>query len=232
MPQDAPPVNVQECQALGADVHLVVGLISDAGRLAAQGADEHGWFDVSTLKEPYRVEGKKTMGYELAAEHDWGLPDVIIYPTGGGTGLIGMWKAFGELVELGWLRLGTILPRMVAVQSSGCAPVVRAFESNADRCEFWTGAETLAAGLRVPKPLGDRLILDALRASQGTAIAVTDEEIVAAGRAWAEVEGLWTCPEGAATLAAAQKLTAEGWLHTGERVVLFNTGSAFKYVGS
>ncbi|MCC6190439.1 MAG: threonine synthase [Anaerolineales bacterium] len=229
MPADAPAANVVEARLYGADVQLVAGLISDAGRLAAAAAAEHGWFDVSTFKEPYRVEGKKIMGYELAEEFGWSLPDVIIYPTGGGTGLVGMWKAFAELAELGWL-VDDRRPRMVSVQAAGCAPIVRAFDLGAERAEFFAGAATLAAGLRVPGPFADRLILRSLRESGGTAVAVGDDEILAAQRELAQAEGIFAAPEGAATLAGLRRLAAEGWVRPGERVVLFNTGAGLKYL--
>ena len=227
MPKDAPPVNQIECRLAGAELVLVDGLISDAGRLAGQQAQAHGWFDVSTFKEPYRVEGKKTMGYEVAEDFGWELPDVIIYPAGGGTGLVGMWKAFAEMEALGWT--GPKRPRMVAVQASGCAPVVRAFETGAERCVFWQDAHTLAAGLRVPGAFADRLILRALRESAGTAVAVDDAEILAAQQQWARLEGAFVSPEGAATAVAAAHLRSTGWLAAEERVVLFNTGTGYKY---
>jgi threonine synthase len=228
MPADAPEVNKAEVRAAGADLRLVDGLISDAGRLAAAEARRHGWFDVSTLKEPYRLEGKKTMGLELAEQFGWDLPEVILYPTGGGTGLIGMWKAFAELEALGWID--SRRPRMVSVQAAGCAPVVRAFETGATRMEAWPNAATHAAGLRVPLPFADRLILEALRSSGGTAVAVSEDAIRAAQRQLAEQEGLFVAPEGAATLAAAQHLLGSGWLSPEARVVLYNTGTGLKYV--
>jgi threonine synthase len=206
MPQDAPPVNRREVQAYGASLRLVDGLIGDAGRLAAEESAGQGWLDVSTFKEPYRVEGKKTMGLELAEDFAWRLPDVIIYPTGGGTGLVGMWKAFAELEALGWI--GPQRPRLVSVQAAGCAPVVRAFHSGAARIEPWSEAQTLAAGLRVPAPFADRLILRALRESRGTAVAVGDEEILAAQRELARLEGIFAAPEGAAAVAALRYLLA------------------------
>ena len=230
MPRDAPKVNVAEVRAAGADLNLVNGLINDAGRAAAEAAkDSHNpWFDVSTFKEPYRLEGKKTMGLELAESFQWQLPDVIIYPTGGGTGLVGMWKAFDELEELGWI--GSPRPRMVSVQAEGCAPIVRAFESGARRAEPWEKAHTVAAGLRVPVVFADRLILRALYASQGIAIAVSDEEIIASQQQLASSEGIFAAPEGAATLAALKHLVQKGWVGDDERVVLFNTGTGLKYV--
>lgn len=226
-PQDVPPVFVAEARALGASVTLVPGLITDAGRQAQQGAREGRWFDVSTLKEPYRVEGKKTMGYELAEQFGWELPEVVIYPTGGGTGLIGMWKAWEELEALGWI--GKQRPRLVSVQSAGCAPIVRAFHAGAEFAEPWEDAATIAAGLRVPSALGDFLMLRALRASDGTAVAVPDDEILAAQRQLGAAEGIFAAPEGAACVAAAARLRQSGWLGADERVVLFNTGSGLKY---
>ena len=228
MPADAPEVNKVEVQAAGAELVLVNGLISDAGRLAAEQAKNHGWWRVSTFKEPYRLEGKKTMGLEIAEAFDWELPDVIIYPTGGGTGLVGMWKAFDELEALGWI--GPKRPRLVSVQSEGCAPVVRAFQKGAKRARTWKKAHTIAAGLRVPSVFADRLILRALRETRGTAVAVPDEAILAAQQRLAAAEGIWAAPEGAATLAALEQLVQEGWVQPHERVVLFNTGSGLKYV--
>src|SRR5512136_788603 len=201
LPKDAPPANINECRAVGADVHLIDGLINDAGRIAAADAREHGWFDLATLKEPYRVEGKKTMGYEIAEDLQWNLPDVIIYPTGGGTGLIGIWKAFEEMEALGWI--GSQRPRMVAVQAIGCQPIVTAFEHDQLASELHQNAHTIAAGLRVPKPLGDRMMLRAIRASDGTAVAVDDEAIVQLTKAALRLEGISMAYEGAATLAAA-----------------------------
>jgi threonine synthase len=228
MPKDAPPANQTEVRLAGADLHLVDGLISDAARQAADVSRGTNWFDVSTFKEPYRVEGKKTMGLELAESCNWHLPDVVIYPTGGGTGLVGMWKAFAELESLGWID--TKRPRMVAVQADGCAPVVRAFQNNAQRTESWENAHTIAAGLRVPNVFADRLILHLLRESRGTAVSVSDEEIVDAQRALAQEEGLLACPEGAATLAGLKNLVKIGWIQPDEMVVLFNTGSGLKYI--
>ncbi len=227
MPSDAPKVNAVECQAVGAKVVLVRGLITDCGRLVSEGTEEMGWFSVSTLKEPYRVEGKKTMGIEVTEQMGWTLPDVIIYPTGGGTGIIGMWKAFDEMERLGWI--GSERPRMVSVQAAGCAPIPRAFEEGKEESTFWEGAKTVAAGLRVPKALGDFLILKAVRESGGTALAVTDEEIMDALGLMAREEGLFACPEGAATLAGLMKLMEEGQVDEGEKVVLFNTGTGLKY---
>jgi len=232
MPKDVPQANYIECKTLGAHVTLVDGLISDCARivteLVSERKDQEGWFDMSTLKEPYRVEGKKTMGYEIAEQFDWDLPDAIFYPTGGGVGLIGMWKAFGELEQLGWIS--SQRPRMVAVQAQGCQPIVRAFEQGASRSELWRNASTIAAGLRVPKPLGDVLILNILRASAGTAIAVSDQEILEAGRELASLEGIFAAPEGAACVIAAKKLLANQFLNPEARIVLYNTGSGLKYL--
>ena len=228
MPQDAPRVNQAEVQAAGASLTLVDGLISDAARLAAAEARKHGWFDVSTFKEPYRVEGKKTMGLEIAEAFGWSVPDVILYPTGGGTGLVGMWKAFAELEALGWI--GPKRPRLISVQAAGCAPVVRAFQEGAERARPWENAHTVAAGLRVPRVFADRLILRALRETNGLAVAVTDEQILAAQKEMARTEGIFPAPEGAATLAALHRLVAQGAIAPQERVVLFNTGSGLKYV--
>jgi len=227
MPGDVPIPFRLECQALGAEVTLVDGLITDCGREARKGAEEHGWFDVSTLKEPYRLEGKKTMGYELAEQFGWELPDVIIYPTGGGTGLIGMWKAFGEMAEMGWI--GPHRPRMVTVQAAGCAPIPRAFDAGEEFAAPWEGARTVAAGLRVPAAVGDFLILRALRESKGTAVSVSDEALVEAQMRIGRLEGIFACPEGGATLAALEALLAQGWVSPDERVVLFNTGTGLKY---
>jgi threonine synthase len=228
MPVDAPRLNQMEIRVYGADLQLVDGLIDDAGRLAEAAAQENGWFNVSTFREPYRVEGKKTLGLELAEANGWHLPDVIIYPTGGGTGLVGMWKAFEELETLGWIHGPR--PRMVSVQSSGCAPIVRAFENRDERIQPWEHAATLAAGLRVPAVFADRLVLRALRESHGTAVAVEDAEIIEAQHDLARLEGLFACPEGGATLAALKALLSTGWIQPYETVVLFNTGSGLKYV--
>jgi len=227
MPADTPAANVLECRAFGADVRKIPGLISDCGKYVAEHKSAEGWFDVSTLKEPYRIEGKKTMAYELFEQFNGRLPEVIIYPTGGGVGLIGMWKAFDEMQALGWI--GRARPRMVVVQASGCAPIVKAFEQNATASEFWDGAATIASGLRVPKALGDFLVLNALRESRGIAVSATDDEMLAAARDLAAQEGLFVAPEGAATLVAARKLVAQKWLRPGDSVVLFNTGSGYKY---
>ena len=227
MPSDVPAPFRMECQALGALVTLVDGLITDCGREAREAAEVHGWFDVSTLKEPYRLEGKKTMGYELAEQFEWELPDVIVYPTGGGTGLIGMWKAFGEMEQLGWIA--NRRPRMVVVQAEGCAPIPLAFQAGEEFADFWEGARTIAAGLRVPSAVGDFLMLRALRESHGTAIAVSDETLVEAQMRMARLEGTFACPEGGATLAALEVLLEQGWVSQDERVVLFNTGTGLKY---
>jgi threonine synthase len=227
MPSDVPTPFRLECQMLGAEVTLVDGLITDCGREARRAAEAHGWFDVSTLKEPYRLEGKKTMGYELWEQLGGELPDVIIYPTGGGTGLIGMWKAFGEMAELGWIDGHR--PRMVVVQATGCAPIPRAFEAGEEFAAPWEGAHTLAAGLRVPSAVGDFLILRAVRESSGTAVAVSDAALAAAQRRLSCLEGTFACPEGGATLAALEALLCRGWVSPDERVVLFNTGTGLKY---
>lgn len=229
MPNDTPRANVEESRMAGAQVVLIDGLISDAAGMAGEKARAEGWFDLSTFKEPYRTEGKKVMGYELAEALDWTLPDVIVYPTGGGTGLVGMWKAFAELEQLGWLE-NTKRPRMVAVQAEGCAPVVRAFESGAAFCEFWRDAHTLASGLRVPKSFADALILEDIRISNGTAVAVSDEAILEAQSRLGRLEGIFAAPEGAATLAALRVLIEQKWIAPAERVVLFNTGSGLKYL--
>ena len=228
MPRDVPRAFIVECQINGAHVELVDGLITDAGRRVAAGRDEYGWFDLSTLKEPYRVGGKKTMGYELAEQCDWELPHVIIYPTGGGTGLIGMWKSFDEMEALGWID--SHRPRMVSVQAAGCAPIVRAFESGATRAEPWQNAATMAAGLRVPSAVGDALMLRALRDSEGTAVAVSEPEILWGVKEIGQSEGLFVCPEGGAALAGLRRLVEQGWIDREERVVLFNTGSGLKYL--
>jgi len=227
MPRDVPQLFVAECRALGAEVTLVDGLITDCGRVAAEEVRQFGRFDVSTLKEPYRLEGKKTMGYELAEQMGWTLPDVIIYPTGGGTGLIGMWKAFDEMEKLGWI--GPQRPRMVTVQSDGCAPMVKAFHEGREFAEPWQDARTIADGLRVPAAVGDFLILRALRQSDGTAVAVSDQEMLEAANLIGRTQGVFACPEGAATLVAFQHLRRQGWIDDDETVVLFNTGSGLKY---
>ena len=227
MPADTPVANVMECQAFGAKVVKLNGLISDCGKYIAERKDREGWYDVSTLKEPYRVEGKKTMGYELWEQFGGKLPDVILYPTGGGVGLIGMCKAFDEMREMGWI--GAARPRMVAVQAEGCAPIVRAWEAHRDSAEFFQNAATVASGLRVPGPLGDLMMLSMLRQTKGTALTVSDEEILRAGRELASLEGIYASPEGAATVIAARKLAASGWIQPEETVVLFNTGTGYKY---
>jgi len=227
MPQDAPRMNKLECFLRGAKVFLIKGLIGEAGKVVLQGREELGWFDMSTLKEPYRVEGKKTMGLELAEQFGWELPDVIIYPTGGGTGLIGMWKAFAELEELGWIP--SPRPRMIAVQAEGCAPIVRAYREGRAEAEPWEAPATIAAGIRVPAAIGDFLSLQVIRESKGTAITVSDGEILEAMELLARHEGLMACPEGAATIAAARKLRKQGELGEAERVVAFNTGTGLKY---
>jgi threonine synthase len=228
MPDDTPRANVIECEQTGAHVTLMAGLITDCGAEVARRKDAEGWFDVSTLKEPYRVEGKKTLGYELAEQFNWELPDVIIYPTGGGTGLIGMWKAFAEMEQMGWID--TKRPRMVTVQASGCAPIVRAFETGKRFADEFSGAQTVASGLRVPKAIGDFLILDALRESGGAAVAVTDRELIAATKEIGATEGIFCAPEGAACLPALRKLIDADLVKPDERVVLFNTGAGVKYL--
>ena len=222
MPQDTPAFNKETCQLAGANVTLIDGLINDAGRIVAERKAREGWFDVSTLKEPYRVEGKKTMGFELAEQFSWELPDVIIYPTGGGTGIVGMWKGFAELEAIGWI--GKKRPRFISVQSTGCAPIVKAWEEGATEATPWQDAHTVASGLRVPQAIGDFLILEAIRKSNGAAIAVSDDAIREAMQLLPTTEGLLTCPEGAATVAALKQLVANGMIEPSERVVLFNTG--------
>ncbi len=226
-PADTPEVNVREIAAQGARVYRVNGYIDDCGKLVGQGAKERGWFDLSTLKEPYRIEGKKTMGLELAEQLDWELPDVIFYPTGGGTGLIGMWKAFAEMEALGWI--GSKRPRMIAVQAEGCAPMVRAFEAGERHAKRWEDAHTIAMGIRVPQAVGDFLILDAVRESGGVAMAVSDAAIAQAVEDAARQDGLLLCPEGGATLAAWRKALAEGLVSPDEKVVLFNCATGLKY---
>jgi threonine synthase len=228
MPKDVPHANYVEAIVYGANVTLVDGLISDCGRIVAERKDSEGWFDVSTLKEPFRVEGKKTMGYELVEQLGWEYPDAVFYPTGGGVGLIGMWKAFAELEELGWVRPGK-RPRMIAVQAAGCAPVVRAFERGDTVTEMWQNAATCAAGLRVPKPYGDSIMLEILRESSGLAVAVSDDDLLASMADWGRSEGIFLCPEGAAATAAYDRLLAAGVLSPEDRVVIFNTGGGLKY---
>ena len=231
MPETTPEVIVRETSAYGAETYLVPGSIADAGKVVRQACDRYGWYDASTLREPYRIEGKKTMGFELAEQLGWRLPEVIVYPTGGGVGLIGMWKAFQELRAIGWLAQSA-KTRFVAAQSTGCAPIVRAFEEGWDESEAWPDPRTFAAGIRVPKALGDFIVLRALRESEGTAVAVTDEEIAAQMRTAGETEGMLVCPEGAAGLAGATKLRRAGWIRDGEQVVVFNTGTGLKYAES
>ncbi|MGC6400606.1 threonine synthase [Sphingomonas sp. FW199] len=226
-PDDTPEINVREIAAQGARVYRVNGLIDDCGKLVREGAAAQGWFDLSTLKEPYRIEGKKTMGLELAEQFGWNLPDVIFYPTGGGTGLIGMWKAFRELQSLGWV--GDKLPRMVAVQAEGCAPMVRAWEQGERHATRWENAHTIAAGIRVPQAVGDFLILDAVRESGGRAMAVSDAALAQAVDDTARTDGLLLCPEGGATLAAWRQARAEGWVKDGETALLFNCATGLKY---
>jgi len=229
IPRDAKQPFVDECRLYGADVMLVDGLITDAGRMAAEQGTPLGWYDVSTLKEPYRVEGKKTMGYELAEQLEWRLPDWIVYPTGGGTGLVGMWKAFDELEAIGWIEPGR-RPRMVSVQAAGCAPIVRAFEDGTEKAAPWEHAHTVADGLRVPRAIGDFLILRAIRESGGTALAVSDAEMVDDMLEIGRCEGISAAPEGGAALSAIRKLAASGQIKRDETVVLFNTGGALKYL--
>ena len=226
-PDNTPEINVRETQMQGASTHLVNGLIGECGKIIADGTEEMDWFAVSTLKEPYRIEGKKTMGLELAEQFGWKLPDVIFYPTGGGTGIIGMWKGFHELIELGWID--DKLPRMIAVQSTGCAPIVRAWEAGEEFAEYWEDAETVSSGIRVPSALGDFLILDSVRSSGGYAISVTDDETLEMQRQIGLNEGLLLCPEGAATVAAYRNSVESGLVSTSESVVLFNTATGLKY---
>jgi threonine synthase len=228
MPRDTPCANVIECRELGAHVTLIDGLITDCGTEVARRKAEEGWFDMSTLKEPYRIEGKKTLGYELAEQSDWKLPDVILYPTGGGTGLIGMWKAFDEMEALGWI--GVNRPRMFVVQASGCAPIVRAFHAGDKNAAEFQDARTIASGLRVPKAIGDFLILNILRQSNGGAIAIDDEEMIRVAREVGTSEGLFVAPEAAACFAALRSLRSAGKIGRGEHVVIFNTGSGIKYL--
>src|ERR1039457_5414741 len=229
MPRDVPQANYLECKAYGAHVTLIDGLISDCGRMVADRGPAEGWFDVSTLKEPYRIEGKKTMGYEVAEQMGWELPDAIFYPTGGGVGLIGMSKAFEEMEQLGWIEAGK-RPKMISIQASGCAPIIKALHEEKGASEVWPNAHTLAAGLRVPKAYGDFIILDIIRQSGGTAVAVTDDAIMQGGKELAAVEGIFACPEGGAALAAYQSLLEDGFLRECDKVVLFNTGSGYKYL--
>ena len=228
MPEDAPELNKLECRAFGADLHLIKGLISDAGRWIAEQVQQQGWFEASTLKEPYRIEGKKTLGLEIAEQYGWRAPDAIIYPTGGGVGLIGIWKAYQELNYLQWIEPAA-MPRLIAVQAAGCAPIVQAVEEGRPESTVWEGAETLAAGLRVPKALGDFLVLQAINETGGCAVTATDAEIVEAMRELAVEDGVFACPEGAATLVAARKLRQQDVLREEDHVLLFNTGSGYKY---
>jgi threonine synthase len=228
MPKDVPQANYVECKSYGAKVTLVDGLISDCARIVNERRQAEGWFDISTLKEPFRVEGKKTMGYEVAEQLNWKLPDAIFYPTGGGVGLIGMWKAFDEMEELGWI--GKARPKMITVQASGCAPVVKAWEEHKPVAEVWQQAHTLAAGLRVPKPYADYVILDILKKSGGSAVAVSDEQMFEAIQEWAAKEGVFAAPEGAAALAGYKVLLEQKFLKPEDTVVLFNTGSGLKYI--
>jgi len=230
MPRDVKVPFIRECELYGAEITLVDGLITDAGRVAAERGGPLGWYDVSTLKEPYRVEGKKTMGFELAEQLDWRLPDWIIYPTGGGTGMVGMWKAFEEMEAIGWIEPGTARPRMVTVQADGCAPIVRAFELGAERATPWEHAATVADGLRVPRAIADFLVLRAIRASDGTAVAVSDVSMVEGMLEIGRLEGVSAAPEGGASLAALRVLQQSGQIKPSDTVVLFNTGGALKYL--
>lgn len=230
MPKDVPEANLVECTAYGAHVTLVDGLISDCARIVGERKQAEGWFDISTLKEPFRVEGKKTMGLEVAEQLGWRLPDAIFYPTGGGVGMIGMWKAFDELEQLGWLESGSKRPKMISVQAAGCAPIPKAFEEGKPISEPWKNAQTFASGLRVPKAYADYLILDIVRRSGGTAIAVSDEDMLTSLLEWARDEGIFLCPEGAAATAAYDKLIASGFLKPQDEVVIFNTGTGLKYI--
>jgi threonine synthase len=227
MPADTPLANEMECRAFGADVRKLDGLISDCGKYVGENKEKNGWFEVTTLKEPYRIEGKKTMAYELWEQFEGKLPDVVIYPTGGGVGMIGMWKAFGEMEAMGWI--GKERPRMVTVQSAGCAPIVAAFERGEESAPMWQGAATIASGLRVPKAIGDFLILHAIRKSKGTAVAASDGDILANTKELAAKEGIFAAPEGGATVAAARRLAETGWIKPHDTVVLFNTGCGYKY---
>ena len=226
-PEDTPDINIREIQSLGAETYLVNGLINDCGKIVGEGKQEVGWFDVSTLKEPYRIEGKKTMGLELAEQLNWQLPDVIFYPTGGGTGLIGMWKAFLELKELGWVK--GKLPRMVSVQAEGCAPIVRAWENGEEHAPLWENAYTKAAGIRVPIAVGDFLIIRAVNESKGFAIAISDEEIMSTRDRLANVDGCFLCPEGAATMCAYEKSLSSKLISKDDKVILFNCATGLKY---
>jgi len=228
MPRDTPAANRIECHQLGARVTLIDGLITDCGAEVGRRKEAEGWFDVSTLKEPYRIEGKKTMGYELAEQFNWELPDVILYPTGGGTGLVGMWKAFDEMEEMGWI--GSKRPRMFSVQAAGCAPIVRAFDKGWDEAPEFENASTVASGLRVPRAIGDFIMLEILRKSGGGAVTVTDEEMIADTRVIGAAEGLFCAPEGAACFSALKKLIDADQISSTDRIVLFNTGTGVKYL--
>lgn len=228
MPRDVPQANYLECMSFGARVTLVDGLITDCGRMVAERKQGGGWFEINTLKEPYRIEGKKTMGFEIAEQFQWRLPDAILYPTGGGVGLIGMWKAFEEMEALGWISGPR--PKMIAVQAEGCAPVVKAFAEGRTECEFWPNAMTVSSGLRVPKPLGDFLILDIVRASGGTCVAVDDRTALESGARLARLDGIFAAPEGAACVAAVERLLAEGFLRPRDRILIYNTGAGLKYL--
>jgi threonine synthase len=228
MPKDVPMANRVECESYGAHVTLVDGLISDCAKMVADNKEKEGWFDMSTLKEPFRVEGKKTMGYEVAEQLGWRMPQGIIYPTGGGVGLIGMWKAFEEMQDLGWI--GAERPQMISVQAAGCAPIVKAWDENKSTSEFWPSSATLAAGLRVPKAYGDYLIIEIMNKSGVASLSVTDDEMMDAFRQWSRVEGVFAAPEGAAALAAYRKLRASSFFGKDDTVVLFNTGSGLKYL--
>jgi threonine synthase len=230
IPKSSPQSNIVECRITGSEVELVDGLINIAGKYADEKAKTEGWFNLSTFKEPYRLEGKKIMGYEIAESFKWKLPDVILYPTGGGTGLVGMWKAFNELKSLGWLDSNK-MPRMISVQAQGCAPIVKAFHSGKLSCDFWEDAQTIATGLCVPRSFADQLILKYIRESEGTAISVTDIEIIEGRRQLAQKEGIFSCPEGAATIAGLNKLAEQGSVLPDETIILFNTGNGLKYIG-
>ncbi len=230
MPRDVPEANYIECKMCGANTTLVDGLISDCGRIVAERKDAEGWFDVSTLKEPYRIEGKKTMGLELAEQLGWRVPDAIFYPTGGGVGLIGMWKAFDELEQLGWID--SKRPKMICVQAEGCAPIVKAFDEGKEDSQFWENAATVASGLRVPKAIGDFLVLKAVRESGGTCIAVSDQDLLAAGVWLSESEGIFVAPEGSACIAALDQLLKSGFLKKSDEIVIYNTGTGYKYLNN
>ena len=227
MPKSAPSINKKECGVLGAELFLVNGLISDAGKIVARAVSKYGWYDASTLKEPYRIEGKKTMGLEIAEQFGWDVPDVILYPTGGGVGIIGIFKALRELQAMGWI--GEKMPRLVAVQSEGCAPIVQAWKEGKKDSEFWKDSETVAFGINVPKALGDFLVLEAVYETNGCAISVSDQELLDAEHLLASREGAFICPEGASTLAAAKKLLDQGWIKSDESVLVLNTGTGLKY---